>query len=186
MLAFASIAEAAEARAPGASEALRQVYQAHYDFVWRSVLRLGAHESAADDAVHDVFLVVARRLDEFEGRSSIKTWLFAIAVRVVQRQRRDRARHLRRVEAVAVAAGEEPVRDAHARSEAAEMLHRLLAELDDEKRIAFILSELEGMTAKEIGEAFGIKEATVYSRIRAAREKLTAAAERVRAEGGRP
>ncbi len=185
MLAFASIREAAETRAPGASEALRRVYQEHYDFVWRSVLRLGAHESAAADAAHDVFLVVARRLDEFEGRASIKTWLFAIAVRVVQRQRRDRARHLRRVEAVAGEASREPAVDTHAQREAAQLLHRLLGQLDEDKRIAFILSELEGMTAREIGEAFGIKEATIYSRIRAAREKLTAAAARIRAEGER-
>jgi RNA polymerase sigma-70 factor, ECF subfamily len=166
--------------------ALSRIYEEHYDFVWRSVLRLGAAESAADDAVHDVFLVAARRLPEFEGRASIKTWLFAIAVRVVQRQRRDQARHLRRVEAVAGESRGEPSEDGAARREAAQLLHRLLGDLDEEKRIAFILSELEGMTAKEIGESFGIKEATVYSRIRAAREKLSAAAERIRAEGGRP
>ena len=160
---------------------LRHLYEEHYDFVWRSVLRLGCAESSADDAVHDVFLVVARRLSEFEGRSSIKTWLFAIAIRIVQRHKRDLARHLRRVDAVSGAAPEES-KDAHAQSEAAEILHRLLAELDEEKRIAFILSELEGMTAKEIGEAFGVKEATIQSRIRAAREKLSAAAEKIRAE----
>jgi RNA polymerase sigma-70 factor (ECF subfamily) len=158
---------------------LDRIYAEHYDFVWRSALRLGAPESAAADAVHDVFLVVARRLDEFEGRSSIKTWLFAIAVRVVQRQRRDRARHQRRVEAVAREACE-PATDTAAQSEAAQLLHRLLAELDEDKRVAFILSELEGMTAKEIGEAFGVKEATIHSRIRAAREKLSRAAEKLR------
>jgi RNA polymerase sigma-70 factor (ECF subfamily) len=162
---------------------LRGIYEEHYDFVWRSVLRLGCAENSADDAVHDVFLVVARRLAEFEGRSTIKTWLFAIAVRVVQRHKRDLARHLRRVDAVA-GEGSEGAKDAHARSEAAELLHRLLAELDEEKRIAFILSELEGMTAREIGEAFGVKEATIHSRIRAAREKLSAAAEKIRVEGG--
>ena len=74
---------------------------------------------------------------------------------------------------------------ADAQSEAAQILHRLLGELDEDKRIAFILSELEGMTAKEISDAFGVKEATIYSRIRAAREKLSAAAEKIRAEGGR-
>jgi RNA polymerase sigma-70 factor (ECF subfamily) len=158
---------------------LRRIYEEHYDFVWRSALRLGAPESAAADVVHDVFLVVARRLPEFEGRSSIKTWLFAIAVRVVQRQRRDRARHLRRVDAIAqVAAG--TAADTTAKSDAARILHRLLGELDDDKRIAFILAELEGMTAKEIGEAYGVKEATIQSRIRAAREKLAAAAEKLR------
>ena len=45
---------------------LSRIYEEHYDFVWRSVLRLGAAESADDDAVHDVFLVAARRLPEFK------------------------------------------------------------------------------------------------------------------------
>lgn len=182
MLAFSTIAEAVGH--PSVAGALRDVYERHYDFIWRSALRLGAPADAAGDVVHDVFLVVARRLPEFEGRSSIKTWLFAIVVRVLQRRRRDLARHLRRVEAVQQAAEAAPKRDAYARSEAAALLHRLLSELDEDKRIVFILSELEGMTAKEIGAAFGVKEATVYSRLRAARERLQRAADQIREEEG--
>lgn len=182
MLAFSTIAEAVDR--PSAEDALRRIYETHYDFVWRSALRLGAPRDAADDVVHDVFLVVARRLSEFEGRASIKTWLFAIAVRVLQRRRRDRARHMRRIEAVQEVSAVAPRKDAFAQSEAAELLHRLLDQLDDDKRIVFILSELEGMTAKEIGRAFGLKEGTVYSRLRAARERLQRAAEEVQREGG--
>lgn len=178
MLAFATIAEAADLRSADTLRDLRAVYEAHYDFVWRSVQRLGVRPDSADDAVHDVFLVVARRLSEFEGRSKLETWLFAIAVRVVQRHRRDKARHLRRVEAVGELGTPEPARDAVQATEAADLLHRLLAEIDEDKRIVFILSELEGMTAKEISSAFRIKEPTVYSRLRAARLELEAAAKR--------
>ena len=157
------------------------VYEAHHGFVWRSVLRLGLPESAVDDAVHDVFLVAHRRLEEFEGRSSIRTWLFAIAMRVVQRHRRTQMRKRRKEDAFAAEAVAQPPADAYARTDAAATLHRLLATLDEDKRAVFILSELEGMTAQEIAEAFDLKVPTVYSRLRAARIALEKAVERHRA-----
>jgi RNA polymerase sigma-70 factor (ECF subfamily) len=69
----------------------RDVYRAHHAYVWRCLLRLGVDDAAVDDAVQDVFIVVHRKLDDFEGRAQIKTWLFAIARRVALRYR-DRAK----------------------------------------------------------------------------------------------
>lgn len=157
------------------------VYEAHHGFVWRSALRLGVTEANVDDAVHDVFLVAHRRLDEFEGRASIRTWLFAITMRIAQRYRRTRMRKERREDAYAASA-RATAPDDHARSEAAQTLHRLLATLDEDKRAVFILSELEGLTAQEIADAFSLKVPTVYSRLRAARQELekTVARERAR------
>src|SRR3954470_18698677 len=68
------------------------VYEAHVDFVWRGFRRLGVPASRLDDAVQDVFLVVHRRLDSFEVRSSVKTWLFGIALRVARDHHRSRRR----------------------------------------------------------------------------------------------
>lgn len=157
-----------------------QVYEAHHGFVWRSALRLGVEEAQVDDIVHDVFLVAHRRLDEFEGRSSIKTWLFAIAMRIAQRHRRTEMRKRRKEDAFK-AATVERVADPYARSDAADMLHRLLGALDEDKRAVFILSELEGLTAQEIADAFDLKVPTVYSRLRAARLVLERLAARERA-----
>jgi RNA polymerase sigma-70 factor (ECF subfamily) len=64
-------------------ERAEALYREHFAFVWRNARRLGCTEEWVDDAVHEVFLVATRRLEEFEGRSSIRTWLFAIAFRVV-------------------------------------------------------------------------------------------------------
>ena len=71
--------------------AFEDVYEEHFEFVWRSVRRLGVPEAALDDAVQDVFVVVHRRGSEFEGRSSVRTWLFGIVVHVARAYRRRRA-----------------------------------------------------------------------------------------------
>lgn len=64
------------------------VYSMHVEFLWRSASRLGLDESAADDVVQQVFLVVYKSLDAFEGRSTLKTWIFSILLRVAQDHRR--------------------------------------------------------------------------------------------------
>jgi RNA polymerase sigma-70 factor (ECF subfamily) len=144
------------------------LYREHFDFVWRNARRLGASDAWVDDAVHEVFLVATRRLDEFEGRAKPRTWLFAITLRVVQRMRRDRARYDARLRRFS----EQPASSLHApyeREDAARHLRQLLLRLDEPKRVVLILAELEGMTTPEIADALGVKAGTVDSRLRAAR-----------------
>src|SRR5262245_29247576 len=70
---------------------LREIYEQHADFVWRTLRRLGIPDAEARDAVQDVFLLIHQHLAEFQGRSTLKTWIFAIS-RSVARQRRLGAR----------------------------------------------------------------------------------------------
>lgn len=158
---------------------LETVYRDHYDFVWRSVRRLGLSDGEVDDAVQDVFMVVHRRLADFEGRSSVRTWLFGIAMRVVKDHRRRGQRADRRVRAYQ---DPQPVtgpcpEDQVAKVRAVQLLDNLLECLDDDKRAVFILADFEGMTAPEIAEALGVKLNTVYSRLRLARQRFNAALE---------
>jgi len=164
-----------ESRAP-APEAgigpLEALYREQHGFVWRCVRRLGLDAAEVDDAVQDVFLVVDRRKDEFEPRGSVRSWLFAIAFRVVQGHRRREQRHRRRVEAFGASiASSEPEK-----SSAVVQLHQLMDGLSEERRAVFILADLEKMSAPEIAEALGVKLNTVYSRLRAARAQVRAAA----------
>jgi len=159
------------------------VYDEHFAFVWRSLRRLGVPDRLLDDAAQDVFIVVHRRLDGFEGRSSIKSWLFGIARRVAHDHRRrvgrkERTEELR--ETTADPRGATPAHDAE-RAEAVRVLHEILAGLDDDKREVFVLAELEQMTVPEIAEAIGINLNTAYSRLRAARLAFDAAVQRRRA-----
>jgi RNA polymerase sigma-70 factor (ECF subfamily) len=160
--------------APDERARLSAIYREHFEFVWRSLRRLGAPEHALEDATQDVFLVAARRLDEFEGRSSIRTWLFGIAMRVVRTQRRTAWRHQRKVDALAVAAP--PAPDPIAQRDAQRLLLALLESLDDDKRAVYVLAELEGMTVVEIAEGLGTNVNTIYTRLRTARQQLRAAA----------
>ena len=64
------------------------LYDTQLAFVWNGVKRLGVEDSAIEDVVQEIFLVVHRRLADFEGRSSIRPWLFGIAIRVVRHHRR--------------------------------------------------------------------------------------------------
>ena len=153
---------------------LEDLYREYYGFVWRSLARLAVPSTALDDAVHDTFMVAARRLDEFEGRASFRSWLFAIAMRVAQAQRRDRARALRKEESLRNTVAQDATVDPRSQREAASELNSLMAELDQPQRAVFLMAELEGKTAPEIAGELGVKLATVYSRLRLARQKLQA------------
>ena len=176
------VAVSALAYAPRDTAAVGQadaeaLYRQNHAFVWRNARRLGAHEDWVDDAVHEVFLVATRRLHEFEGRSSAKTWLFAITFRVVQRLQRDRFRQQRQT---ARYVREQPpdVGDAADETERAQYLRYLLGLLPEPQRVVLILAELEGFTSAGIAEVLGIPAGTVDSRLRAARLALTRVVER--------
>lgn len=145
------------------------LYRAHFPFAWRSVRQLGVRTEWVDDVVQETFLVVHRRFADFEGRSSIRTWLFGIVRRVVADHRKSR----RRKPAVPTepAALEGAARSAHpsARLEAFDLVCVLLDTLDETKREVFVLAELEGMTMAEIAEATSSNPNTVAARLRAAR-----------------
>jgi RNA polymerase sigma-70 factor, ECF subfamily len=154
--------------------------------------RLGVAPSAVEDAAQDVFVIAHRRLGDFEGRSSVKTWLFGIALRVARDHRRA-ARRRRdhglvpegEADAATVVdtASPSPLESA-SRSEAVERLMAILGELDDDRRAVFILAELEQMSAPEIADAVGAPVNTVYTRLRAARRAFNEAVARYEARDG--
>jgi RNA polymerase sigma-70 factor (ECF subfamily) len=160
-----------------------ELYEAHFDFVWRSLRRLGVASSALDDAAQEVFLVAFRRARDFEGRSTVKTWLFGIAWNVARRAARAPSRREEPLSEHVPSAVTDQEESA-SRAEAVRALYELLDELDAEKRDVFVMSELEEMPAPEIAEIAGIPLNTVYSRLRAARGEFDAALKRRRARDG--
>ena len=163
------------------------VYDDNVDWMWRCARRLGVSDAAADDVIQSAFLVVHRRLREFEGHSSVKTWIFAILLRIVQGHRRTTRRkspHL-----FNEPADPDDLSDTHSRAdperaleraEASRIIDGLLDCLDHDERVVFVMAELEQMTAPEISEATGLTPKAVYSRLRAARVDFERAASRLR------
>jgi RNA polymerase sigma-70 factor (ECF subfamily) len=152
----------------------RAIYDEHVAFVFRTLRRLGVPDRVLPDAAQEVFTVAFRSMDRFEGRSSMRTWIFGIARRVASDYRRsaparkevlddethDRADSKRDVEVAAE------------RSEALARAEKLLRALPEEQQLVFALFEVEGWTGAEIADATEASVATVHSRLRLAREAI--------------
>jgi RNA polymerase sigma-70 factor (ECF subfamily) len=167
-----ALSTSSEARA----RSFRSLYDAHVDFVWRNLRRLGVPDSEVEDGTQEVFVVAHRRFHEFEDRGhGPRAWLFQIVLRVASGARRHRRRHPE-VPDGGTAIDRESVEpgqaDAFARREALSKLDAALATIDLAKRAAFVLHEIEEMTAPEIAQILGIPLNTVYSRLRVARAEL--------------
>jgi RNA polymerase sigma-70 factor (ECF subfamily) len=159
------------------------VYDTHFAFVWRNVLNRGIPTSAVDDVVQEVFMVVHRKLPEFEGRASLRTWLSVIVRRVVA----DHVRKRGNGPAGDPLGDEDRPSSAPGPGEALEkkaavaMLDGLLAEMPEPQREVFLLHEVEELTGREIAEAVGANENTVFTRLRAARRIFKDGIARLRA-----
>jgi RNA polymerase sigma-70 factor, ECF subfamily len=145
--------------------AFDDVYAEHLPFVWRVLRTLGVPEAAREDAAQDVFVVVHRRLPEFEGRAAITTWLFAIARRVASTHRRARTNEPLSDDP----AGTSDTFAAFSRAQAAATVMSILDTLDEDKRIVFALVELEQMSVPEVARMLDLNLNTAYSRLRLAR-----------------
>lgn len=139
--------------------------------VWRTMRRLGPREADAEDLAQEVFVVVFRKLPEFEGRSKVSTWVYGICVRVAADHRK-RA-HVRLETPTAEVPEPGPRSDPFgniAREQARALLDEVLATLDEDKRAVFVLYEIEELPMAEVAEAVGVPLQTAYSRLHAARK----------------
>jgi RNA polymerase sigma-70 factor (ECF subfamily) len=164
------------APADGGAPGFDRLYEEQVDFVWRTLRCLGVRDAALEDAAQDVFVVVHRRLGDFQARSSVRTWLFGIALRVAgDHRRRERRKGGLAPLDFEVEDGAPGPHEEAARAEALRSLAQALEALDEDKRAVLVLAELEQMSAPEIAAALGINVNTVYSRLRAARRAFEAA-----------
>ena len=152
------------------------VYADHATFVWRILRGMGVSEPFVEDAMQDVFMVVHRRLGEFDGLGSLKTWLFQIAFRTACSYRRKlrRAGEHEPFEDRVESRTSSPAEQVE-RRETLSIVGRLLDGLDDDKRAVLVLADIEEMTAPEIAVVTGTPLNTVYSRLRRARNELNQA-----------
>lgn len=154
------------------------VIREHAAFVQRVLRHLGVPERQLDDASQEVFIAVCRQLATFEGRSTLRTWIYGVCRNVAHAARRKRStREVLTAEPPETQQAAQQdiqlwLKQAHAQLLAA------LAALDENQRMVFVLFELEELTMEEVAVAVAAPLNTCYSRLYAAREKVQAAVRR--------
>jgi RNA polymerase sigma-70 factor (ECF subfamily) len=159
-----------------------EVYEQNFDYLWRTLRRLGVPDADLEDAAHDVFIVVQRRLDDYDSARPLRPWLFGIALRIVSERRRRRATQPWELPAgktqVAAVPDQSPSPEASLAAEQARAaVHRALESVPLLQRAVVIMHDLDGYSAPEVAEALGAGLSTVYSRLRLGREKFVQALE---------
>jgi RNA polymerase sigma-70 factor (ECF subfamily) len=167
---------------------LRRVVTAYFDFVARSLRGLGVSEADVDDAMQQVFIVAAEKIDSV-AHGCERAYLFQIALRIASRARRTRMRR-REVEDESILLEIDPTPSPEQLTDqrrARQMLDRVLDTMPLDLRSVFILFEFEELTMVEIADVLSIPSGTVASRLRRARELFQErVAELSRAQSGRP
>jgi RNA polymerase sigma-70 factor (ECF subfamily) len=163
----------------------------HEGLVFNLAARLLGDREEARDVAQEVFLQVYRTLGRFEGRSSLKTWIYRIAVnqchnrrRFWHRRRRDREQALDEGLQAAAAAGSPGPYAELLRRERARRVQAALLQLSFEHRSVLVLREVEGLTCEEVSSALGVPEGTVKSRLSRAREAMRTRLRGLVEEGG--
>jgi len=157
--------------------AFDEVYETYFAQVERWARRLAAPGESAEDFVHDVFLVVYRRLPEWRGEAKVTTWLFAICERIGRKRRR--RRQLARLMTVFDSASAQlPAAEGPSPHELAEerqahgRLYQALDQLSDKYRTPLILFEIDGVPGEQIAELLDLPLATVWVRLHRGRARL--------------
>jgi RNA polymerase sigma-70 factor, ECF subfamily len=152
---------------------LRTVFDEHGAFVCRCLRICGVRDADLDDVLQEVFLVVYKRLPDYEERGSTRAWLYSICTRVASAQRR-KLRSRREDSATEFSFDPLPATQFQqlADSEALAYGHRLLQQLPDAQRDVFWLYEVEELSMTEIAQALGCPLQTAYSRLRIARQRI--------------
>jgi RNA polymerase sigma-70 factor, ECF subfamily len=161
------------------------VYQRFFDHVYRWTRALGGPDAEREDLVQDVFLIVHRRIPDFDGKN-VAGWLYQITRRRVRDFRR---LHWVRLllnssppdESLASSAGT-PEAELEAKQHDAILL-RLLSKLPEAQRAAFVLFEIDGYSGEEIARLQDVPINTVWARVKKARAKLAASITRLNRHG---
>lgn len=166
--------------------AFPEFYREHAGMVRRALRQLGVPPVSLDDAVQDVFVVLHRRIDDWQRDRSLKNWLWGIARGVASGYRRSERRRSRLRGALPAPEGPRRPEQGVAHRQAGAILDEFLGSLDADKCAVFVLSEIEGRRGPEIAELLDVNVNTVYARLRAARKRFDAAVARHHVPAARP
>lgn len=164
------------------SNGFDRLYRNHVDLVYRYAHRLCGEVEAAKDLVQETFLNAYRGFNSFRGDAQVSTWLYTIASRACLRMRRKRKgepeRELSLDEFVPTSDGEFRLQipmegltpeEALQNKELRQALDQAIGKLPKKYKMALVLRDMEGLSAKEVGSVMGLNERAVKSRLHRAR-----------------
>lgn len=158
--------------------------------MWRAVRRLGVRDADVEDLVHDVFAAAYRSWHTVDGARPVRPWLLGVCFRVVSdylRRHSVQREESSSPESLAESqrsVGKSP-QEALETQQGLTMARQLIDALELERRVVFVMHELEEVPVPEIAEALGIPLNTAYSRLRLARRDFEAAASSLTVGEGR-
>jgi RNA polymerase sigma-70 factor (ECF subfamily) len=161
--------------ATGDRVALGVLFDRHHVEVHRFLVRLSfRHSPDVEDLLQATFMQAQRSARGFQGRSSVRTWLMAVAANMARHH--DRAEGRRRsaldgLLALPLTSHDGPGEVAE-RSQMSRRLAEALASLEDRLRAPFVLCDVEGISNEEAARALGIRVGTIWRRLHDARERL--------------
>ena len=167
----------------GDQDAYEMLIERYEQPVFSIVSRVMDDPEDAADVTQEVFLKVFRNIDAFRGDSTLKTWIYRIAVNEAHNQLRWFGRHRRQEVALESEAGHKGVGDLVADRgpspydmardhETQRLLESALKRISVHYRAALVLREVEGLRYEEVAEILEISLGTVKSRILRGREAL--------------
>ena len=170
--------ELAERHLHGDAEAFEEVYHRHLSMVFNMALRMSGSPQRAEDLTQEIFLRIFRHLGRFNGRSSLKTWVYRVTLNHCRSKLGRRTYPTTPLREEGGEGGVELVderRDPEGRTLASDAGRRVAGALLAVKplfREAVILRDIQGLAYDEIAEVLGVRIGTVRSRIARGRERL--------------
>lgn len=155
-----------------------EVYQRELDYLFGSLRRLGVPRRDIEDVVHEVFLVMHRRWEDYDRLRPLRPWLFGIAFRVASSHRRKGGREVLGHDYEAEDLSARPD-DAAAAGETRSLLLKALSQVPLERRAVLVMHDVDETPMRDIAAELGIPLFTAYSRLRKARKELDGALSRL-------
>jgi RNA polymerase sigma-70 factor, ECF subfamily len=149
-------------------------FQNEFDYVCRTLRRLGVHPQDLEDELHEVFLVLNRKWTEYDQSRPLRPYLFGIAFRVVAAHKRRRGREVPSEAHQAI--DDSPQADELVQSSRArELVLRALERVPLPRRAVLVMHDIDEIPMRKVAEALSVPMFTGYSRLRKARREFEAA-----------
>jgi len=155
----------------GDPAAERELYDRHVDRVYRLAYRMAGDDQLAREFTQDAFVKVFERIGQFRGEAALSSWVHSVAASVVlnglRKVKRFRQRETSLEDAVNVASG-----DRQAEPDLKARLGAAIARLPEQRRMVFVMHDVEGHTHEEIAATLGVQAGTSKSQLFHARAQL--------------